>query len=200
MTVATPAVPATTVVQPNATGQFVDVTVTGGTVTGIIVAPPIAPPVITPAIPASTVPATNNNPFPVAVLITGGTVTVVSVSGATQFTGTGVTAVVPAGGTITLTYSVVPTSWLWTGLYDGRGGTAIPSPTTVSLPPGGSISLTYSAAPTWAWKNVPNTFYQPVYAAYNTAAELAGYNPQTLLPYPAHDAGGGTLLGAGVTN
>lgn len=200
MTVATPAVPATTVVQPNNTGQFVNVTVTGGTITGILVNPPVVPVVATPAIPASTVAASNLNPFPVAVALTAGTVTVVSVNGATQFTATGTTAVVPAGGTIALTYSVVPTSWLWTALYDGRAGTAIPSPTTVTVPPGGTISLTYSAAPTWAWKNVSNTFYSPVYAAYNTAAEGAGFNPVTLMPYPAHDAGGGTLLGVGVTN
>src|SRR6266700_3999828 len=160
MTLVTPAVPATTVVQPNATGQWVDVTVTGGTVTGILVNPPVVPPVTTPAIPASTVPAVNSNPFPVSVLITAGTVTVVSVSGVTQFTGTNVTAVVP---------------------------------------PGGSISLTYSVAPTWAWKNVPASSYAPGYSAYNTLAEFAGYNPQALLPYPAHDMGGATLLGAGVT-
>ncbi len=200
MTLVTPAVPATTVVQPNATGQWVDVTVTGGTVTGILVNPPVVPPVTTPAIPASTVPAVNSNPFPVSVLITAGTVTVVSVSGVTQFTGTNVTAVVPAGGTIALTYSVVPTSWTWTALADGRAGTAIGSPVTVMLPPGGSISLIYSVAPTWAWKNVPASSYAPGYSAYNTLAEFSGYNPQALLPYPAHDMGGATLLGAGVTN
>jgi hypothetical protein len=160
----------------------------------------VIPPVVTPAIPASTVTATNTNPFPVAVAITGGTVTHVAVGGADQFTGTGVTAVVPAGATIAITYSVVPTSWLWTALADGRAGTAIPSPTSLMLPPGASISMVYSAPPTWAWANPPALGYSPVYAAWNALAEAAGYNPDTILPYAQHDGGGAAKLMTTVSN
>jgi len=198
MTVVTPAVPATTVAAPNSNGQFVNVTVTGGTVTGILVAPPLAPVVATPAVPASTVAASNTNPFPVAVTVTAGTVTVISVGGVSSGLTAGV-LVVPAGSTIAITYSVAPT-WVWTALADGRSGTAIASPSSVMLPPGGSITLVYSAAPTWAWTAPMPSIYAPVYASYNTLAELAGYNPQTLLPYPAHAEGGLTGFGAGVSN
>jgi hypothetical protein len=73
----------------------------------------------TPAIPATTVPLKNPFPFPVWVRITGGTVTVVAVDG-TTITGM-VTASLANGdwirlranSTVTLTYSVVPTSWQW---------------------------------------------------------------------------------------
>lgn len=68
-----------------------------------------------PAVPATGVAATNNSGGPVAVTLSGGTVTVVSVSGTQVLSGTNVTGSVisvPAGGTITLTYSVAPT-WTW---------------------------------------------------------------------------------------
>ncbi len=199
MTLVTPAVPATTVAQLNATGQNVDVAVTGGTVTGILVTPPVLPPVTTPAIPASTVAAANTNPFPVAVVVTGGTVTVISVGGVSSGLTSG-TVVVPAGSTIAITYSVVPTSWVWSALADGRSGTAIPSPTSLMLPPGASITLIYSVAPTWAWTNPSASIYPPGYATYNTLAELPGYNPDTILPYAQHDGGGAPKLMTGVSN
>lgn len=73
-------------------------------------------PATTPAVPASTTPQANNTGQAVAVTIVGGTVTVVSINGVTQ-TVNGVnqvagTFVVPAGQSITLTYSVAPT-WVW---------------------------------------------------------------------------------------
>lgn len=72
--------------------------------------------VTAPAIPASTVAYTNNFGIDATVYIIGGTVSVVSISGvATGQTNSaaGITVRVPSGGTITLTYSVVPTSWSW---------------------------------------------------------------------------------------
>lgn len=64
-----------------------------------------------PAVPASGTAQNNTNAFPVTVYVTGGTVTAVAVNG--TVTGlTGGTFRVPAGGSITLTYSVAPT-WVW---------------------------------------------------------------------------------------
>jgi hypothetical protein len=68
----------------------------------------------TPAVPASTVTAQNTNAWPVFVTITGGTLTFVFVNGVQVGTTAG-TYVVPAGQTISITYSVAPT-WAWTGV------------------------------------------------------------------------------------
>ncbi|HEX3781746.1 MAG TPA: hypothetical protein VHX38_18945 [Pseudonocardiaceae bacterium] len=65
----------------------------------------------TPAVAATTIPVTNTSPLPATVVISAGTLTNVSVNGVTAGTGDG-TYTVPAGGTITLTYSVAPT-WTW---------------------------------------------------------------------------------------
>lgn len=65
----------------------------------------------TPAVPATTVPVTNTGSIPATVVITGGTMTNVSINGVTVGTGAG-TYTLPAGGTITLTYTVAPT-WTW---------------------------------------------------------------------------------------
>lgn len=64
-----------------------------------------------PAVPATTVAL--SNPFPSACLVQvqGGTVTVVAV-GATTIGITNGLVILPAGETITLTYSVAPT-WRW---------------------------------------------------------------------------------------
>jgi len=67
-----------------------------------------------PAVPASTVPVQNPNNFPVTVVISGGTATSTSVNGVVVGAGDG-TFVVPAYGSISVTYSVAPT-WLWTGV------------------------------------------------------------------------------------
>lgn len=64
-----------------------------------------------PAVPASTVPIQNPNPYPVKVVISGGTLTAVTVNGITVGTGDG-TYLVPAAGSISITYSVAPT-WVW---------------------------------------------------------------------------------------
>lgn len=76
-------------------------------------------PITPPSIPASTVAATNTSGLPATVSISGGTVTVVAVAAVggsfvTVATSTPCTVVVPPGGQIKMTYSVVPTSWGWT--------------------------------------------------------------------------------------
>jgi hypothetical protein len=86
---------------------------------------PAAP---TPAVPASTTPQTNNTGLPVVVTLINGTITVVAISGVTQsVNGVNTIAgsfIVPAGGTITLTYSVAPTwTWQW-----GQDATILLSP------------------------------------------------------------------------
>jgi hypothetical protein len=66
-----------------------------------------------PSVPATTVQLTNPFPFDCNVFVTGGTVTVIAIGG----TATGLTSGsfrVPAGQTITLTYSSAPT-WVWLG-------------------------------------------------------------------------------------
>ena len=56
---------------------------------------------------ASTVASLNPNPVAVSVTITGGTVTAIAISGVSTGQTTG-TFTVPAGGSITVTYSVAP--------------------------------------------------------------------------------------------
>lgn len=72
-----------------------------------------------PAIPATTVAFANPFPFASTVHILGGTVTHINVDGTDVATATSatlpVTTRLPAGKSITLTYSVVPTSWVWVG-------------------------------------------------------------------------------------
>ena len=69
-----------------------------------------------PAIPASTV--SLKNPFgrDCAVSIAGGTVTAVKIDGTTVVVSTPSMVILPTGRTISLTYSVVPTSWTWVAL------------------------------------------------------------------------------------
>ena len=67
-----------------------------------------------PAIPASGTALTNPFPFDCTVYVNGGTVTAVAISGTDTGQITGAFSL-PAGETITLTYSVVPTSWTWFG-------------------------------------------------------------------------------------
>jgi hypothetical protein len=59
---------------------------------------------------ASTVAALNPNPVAVNVTISGGTVTVIAVSGVVTGQTSG-TFLVPAGGSVTVTYSVAPTTF-----------------------------------------------------------------------------------------
>lgn len=71
-----------------------------------------------PAVPATTVGYQNTFGYDCMVVIIGGTVTVIDTGSASNYTATGIiagTVIVPAGGFIKLTYSVVPT-WKWYGL------------------------------------------------------------------------------------
>lgn len=65
-----------------------------------------------PAVPASGTPVTNTSPLPATVVVSGGTGTNVTINGVAQGTFNG-TYTVPAGQTISLTYTVAPT-WTWT--------------------------------------------------------------------------------------
>jgi hypothetical protein len=65
-------------------------------------------------VPSTTVALPNPFPFSCLVTVQGGTVTVVAVDAVAVGTVAGV-FVVPAGSSITLTYSVAPT-WKWFGL------------------------------------------------------------------------------------
>jgi hypothetical protein len=76
------------------------------------------------ALPATGVPVQNPNAFPVSVAVTGGTVTAVAVNGVTVGAGDG-TYVVPAYGSISVTYSVAP------GFATSYTGTALPSVATM---------------------------------------------------------------------
>lgn len=84
--------------------------------------------VTSPAVPSSTVAATNSTGTVVAVAISGGTLTSVVVNG-TQVGTTAGTYLVPAGGTISITYSAAP-SWTWalpvTNGSVSTGGAALP--------------------------------------------------------------------------
>jgi hypothetical protein len=91
--------------------------------------------VTAPAVPASTVAAFNLSSEPVQAALTGGTVTVVAVNGATVATSSPVTVTVPAGGYITLTYSVAPT-WVWTPLSPGPSASGAGEAVLVSPVPG----------------------------------------------------------------
>lgn len=80
----------------------------------IQITPAISGVVTAPAVPASLSVFTNPFGRTCLVQISGGTVTVIAVSGVTVGLLAG-TFVVPAGGTITLTYTVAPT-WTWLAL------------------------------------------------------------------------------------
>lgn len=81
-----------------------------------------------PAVPASTVNATNTGAGVIAVTISGGTLTAVTVN-AVQVGTTAGTYLVPAAGTINITYTVAPT-WTWqlpvTNGALAQGATAVP--------------------------------------------------------------------------
>ena len=68
-----------------------------------------------PTIPASTVALTNPYLQDCIVYIAGGTVTVIAVGGVTTGLTSG-TFIVEATKTIAITYSVVPTGWVWIAL------------------------------------------------------------------------------------
>jgi hypothetical protein len=199
MAVSTPTLPATGVAVANTTGQDISATVTGGTVQTVVSTPPNASAVTTPSVPASTTPVTNTTGAPVLVSVTGGTVTVVAVNGTTVATATGANVVVPANGTIAITYSVAPT-WTWAAAFAGASGNPLSSPSQLQIPPGGSAQVFYTVAPTWTWNDYEEIQEEPGYSQENTGAEGPGYNPITAMPLTPHTAAGQSGLGAGVTN
>lgn len=141
-----------------------------------------------PAVPASTVAYTNTSGQTALVTLIGGTVTSVNVpAGGTQVaTGSGFTATVAAGQTISITYSAAP-AWYWSTFTPAIPASTVPvanttgqditvvlgagtvthitvngtdrgttTPAQVMVPNGQSITLTYSVAPVWAWLNFFN--------------------------------------------
>ena len=72
---------------------------------------------LTPAVPASTVAVANTTGKDLAVILGAGTVTHVTVSGTDRATSSPAIVALPAGGTITLTYSVAPV-WAWMDFLD----------------------------------------------------------------------------------
>jgi hypothetical protein len=103
-------------------------------------------PVSTPAVPATGIAQYNNTGQAVVVTVTGGTVTVIAVGGVT----TGLTSgavVVPAGSSITLTFSAAPT-WSWAGLVAATPGAGETVQVGVTAPPGGQAG----AVPLMFWR------------------------------------------------
>jgi hypothetical protein len=202
MAVTAPAVPASGTATANPTGQNVNVTLNGtGTTQTILVTQPNPPAVNTPAVPATTVTAPNTAVFPVQVVIAanGATITAVTVNGSGVGTAAG-TYVVPAGGTISITYTVATPTWVWTALAQGVSGNPVSNTFSIDVPPGCSITLLYTVAPGWVWANPEDEGYTPGYYASNTQAEAAGWNPYTALPFAQHAQLGQSGLGTGVSN
>lgn len=160
-----PALPASPAVIANPCGQTAQVTIIGGTVSSINVpsggtqlatatnytaAVPAgssigitysgAPTgiywsVLTPAVPASTVAAANMTGRDLTVILGGGTVTHVTVNGTDRATSSPAVVALPAGESITLTYSAAPV-WAWMDYLDMAWldslGTAYAQPNTVT--------------------------------------------------------------------
>jgi hypothetical protein len=146
---------------------------------------PVGGAVVTPSVPASTVIAENPYPFPVQVVITGGTMTAVTVNGLTVGTGAG-TYLVPAAGTISMTYSVAPT-WAWSA---DAAASATPQSVLVasSAPPGGQAGViptttflagTVIYADSSAGSSAPQLLYQAIGAgnlrAYVDGQDIVGH-------------------------
>lgn len=199
MAITAPSVPASGTALLNPTGDYVNVTTAGGTGTGLYASYQSPPVIATPAIPASPATVTNNSTGYVAVAVSGGTVTVIAVNGTTIYTATGNTVIVPPGGSVGLTYSVLPT-WTWTAVVDGVSQASGALAQSIQLPPGCSITLLYTVAPTWTWGNPEEEGYTPGYYASNAQAEAAGWNPYTALPFAQHATLGQSGLATGVSN
>lgn len=139
-----PPVPASTDTYTNATGQAAYVTVIGGTVTGISVngstvssgsnytatvpaggtiaitysaAPAWYWSTLTPAVPSSAVAVPNTTGKDITVVLASGTVTHVTVNGTDRATSSPANVMLPAGESITLTYSGAPV-WAWMDFLD----------------------------------------------------------------------------------
>lgn len=89
-----------------------------------------------PAVPASGVAQQNTNTYPVSVVVSAGTLTNVAVNGVTVGTGDG-TYLVPAGGAISITYSVAPT-WVWSNASPAASS-GLAAPLNVTIHAGGII-------------------------------------------------------------
>jgi hypothetical protein len=134
-----PAVPTSTTAYTNTTGQTACVTVIGGTVTSINVngtqvatatnymatvaagqtiaitysaVPAWYWSTYTPAVPSSATAAANPTGKPLYVILAGGTVSAVSVNGTSVATSSPANFALPAGESVTLTYSGAPV-WAW---------------------------------------------------------------------------------------
>lgn len=157
-----PPVPSSTDTCTNTTGQTAYVTVTGGTVTGISVggttvasgsdytatvpagetiavtyseAPAWHWSALTPAVPASGTAVANTTGQDISVILAGGTTTHITVNGTDRATTTPANVMLPAGESITLTYSEAPV-WAWMNFLDlaeaDSLGTAYAQENTVS--------------------------------------------------------------------
>ena len=131
-------------------------------------------PVALPAVPASGTPVTNGNPLPVLVTVTGGTVTVVAVSGTTVATSTPASAVVPSGGTITLTYSAAP-AWTWaTAELPQSGASSMTAAVSGTAPAGGQAGI----IPQFTWQAGQPLVLDPagqLYAALGGSSNLRAW-------------------------
>ena len=139
-----PAVPTSTTTVTNTTGQTAFVTVIGGTVTHITVngsdqatstnfiatvaagqtiaitysgAPTWYWSTLTPAVPSSTVAVANTTGKDVTVVLASGTTTHITVNGTDRGTTTPANVMLPAGESITLTYSGAPV-WAWMDFFN----------------------------------------------------------------------------------
>jgi hypothetical protein len=202
MSLTAPAIPASGVAAANPTGQDANVVWAGGTVQALVATSPLLPSTaIAPAVPATTVPATNTTGVSqlVAITASGATITAVTING----TGVGTAAgqyIVPAAGTIAISYTGGPPTWAWTAIAwgaAGNGGNLTAGAVAVRVPPGGSAICVYSVVPTsWTWMNPLDTADEPEVGSEN----LVLINELGQLPYPAHTEGGEPGLGAGVSN
>jgi len=96
-----------------------------------------APAVSAPSVPATTVPATNTKGTVVAAAISanGATITDVSVNGTTAGSAAG-TYLIPAAGTISITYTVATPTWTWALPVTSAGNSA--GDTTLTFAPDGT--------------------------------------------------------------
>lgn len=182
----------------------------------------------TPALAASTVAMPNNTGKPVVATIAGGTLTSINVpAGGTQVGTTGPAQVtIPAGSSLAITYSVAPTTFVWSEETPAMPASTVPvtnatgqgmdvqiaggtvtvitvngvvtglTSGTVYVPPGGTIAITYSVAPVWAWVNPEEVGYTPGYAGSQTGLT----DEQIAMQNPIHPEAGQAGLGEGVTN
>jgi hypothetical protein len=125
----------------------------------LVSVPTIQTLITAPAVPATGVAQYNNTGQPVTVTVSGGTVTAITVNG----TATGLTSgviLVPANGTIAITYSVLPT---WTWATSSPGTIVVNSkldPLQGASPQGATYGIAGQQFLTWESQ-------QPVYAITN---------------------------------